>query len=873
MATFLPNVTDQVGSQELYTPDFSFLTKVMGVKQAEYDRGFNYVKNIYNSALNRELTNPHNLSRRDEIIKKIQDQIKSVAYADLANPLNIQKAESFMDPIVKDREIIRDMFITQKNNDVINKMEQFKYSLDPNTRSLYNQYSVADANMSLQNLRGAKRGDGSILNIQPGEFIPYENPMEFLNKIAKEQGVEIEITKAGNDGYIYSVKNGTGAYEPFTKWAAAQMGDRFDRQFAQQARVQVNSSIEQQVQSGLSREQALQNMTSATMQTMIRDNVNRGLYSDDKIKEFDARLAVYKRKYSGKNSMPKNVYENFMNIVNEKEHYIKELADAQAQAALLQEEGESYVMKNMNSYYANQLKLAKAQEWAVTKADASYKLDVKHDQVWLEKFQQANLNRRFDIEHNLKERKFQYEQFKDQRDYELEFAKAKADGKIAFDEYVGSMTPSENLQSVDILYDSYQANYDQLFTNVFSPTDGILTKITTADNANRFYNAVAALKEGRKLDQTQMVALEELANSVGTTLNVNESAAQNINNIIAGIYQKGVKAMTENQRAGNSAQSVDDAKKFQSVLGNIRSLLQRSGEILDSNYQVYRTITTPNGGLARGFENAKIKGYDASGTPIFDLSAVPKEIKQGLDNVVATQFSSKTLPIGQVWEHKNVTTAEYQQIANNSTMILDDEGKSVKGFTAFNLPAKTIEDIFGKNIIASYDPVTKTAMYKITADVKNPKVVQAAGLKPGKTYTFHVPYEVLKNERGLQRMSKFSNAVDIKPIEVTGMLTELLENPNTIVSANSFISATGFDYNMVYDKTKGAFNIAYSVSKPYSNDVMKNRHSIMGGLNTQTLMNVEDYLNEMYIKYISALSSADKLPGEEVPVNVNVTAR
>ena len=46
MATTIPNVTDNLGPQDLYTPDYSFLTKAIGQKQSEYDRGFNAFKSI-----------------------------------------------------------------------------------------------------------------------------------------------------------------------------------------------------------------------------------------------------------------------------------------------------------------------------------------------------------------------------------------------------------------------------------------------------------------------------------------------------------------------------------------------------------------------------------------------------------------------------------------------------------------------------------------------------------------------------------------------------------------------------------------------------------------------------------------------------------
>ena len=90
MATFIKGVTDEFPQGNMFKPDYGFLTQVLGTKQGQYDRGFSYVKNIVNSALNDPLTSTSNEEYRKEVFKKIQGSLKDISNLDLSNPANKQ---------------------------------------------------------------------------------------------------------------------------------------------------------------------------------------------------------------------------------------------------------------------------------------------------------------------------------------------------------------------------------------------------------------------------------------------------------------------------------------------------------------------------------------------------------------------------------------------------------------------------------------------------------------------------------------------------------------------------------------------------------------------------------------------------------------
>jgi hypothetical protein len=147
---------------------------VLGTKQGEYDRGFNYVKSIINSALNDPLTSESNEQFRKEVFKKVQSSLKDISNLDLSNPANISIANSIVDPITQDKELGRDMALTKYYSNEIGKYNALKASDDPKQRALASDYSMAYMNYGISELKNAKRGDGSILKAQPKNFVPFD---------------------------------------------------------------------------------------------------------------------------------------------------------------------------------------------------------------------------------------------------------------------------------------------------------------------------------------------------------------------------------------------------------------------------------------------------------------------------------------------------------------------------------------------------------------------------------------------------------------------------------------------------------------------------------------------------------------------------
>lgn len=111
MATFIPNVTDVFPEPSLFTPDFSFMDKMLSRRQSMYDQGWSQVNSAYNF-VNKELTNPENVKNRDIFLKQAKDNLKNLSSMDLSQHQNVMSANSVFEPWVNNRKALGDSALT-----------------------------------------------------------------------------------------------------------------------------------------------------------------------------------------------------------------------------------------------------------------------------------------------------------------------------------------------------------------------------------------------------------------------------------------------------------------------------------------------------------------------------------------------------------------------------------------------------------------------------------------------------------------------------------------------------------------------------------------------------------------------------------------
>ena len=111
MATFIPNVTDVFPEPALFTPDFSFMDKMLQRREAMYNAGFAKVNSAYN-LINRETTNPFNSKVKDQFLKQAKDNLKNLSTMDLSQDDNVNSANGVFAPFAKNTDVIGDQSLT-----------------------------------------------------------------------------------------------------------------------------------------------------------------------------------------------------------------------------------------------------------------------------------------------------------------------------------------------------------------------------------------------------------------------------------------------------------------------------------------------------------------------------------------------------------------------------------------------------------------------------------------------------------------------------------------------------------------------------------------------------------------------------------------
>jgi len=112
MATYIPGVTDVFPEPALFTPDFSFIDKMLQRRQKLYEQGFAQINSKY-KWIDRDVTNPANQQIKDRFLRESRQNLKNLSALDLSQADNVNAALSVFEPIVKNTGLLGDQMITE----------------------------------------------------------------------------------------------------------------------------------------------------------------------------------------------------------------------------------------------------------------------------------------------------------------------------------------------------------------------------------------------------------------------------------------------------------------------------------------------------------------------------------------------------------------------------------------------------------------------------------------------------------------------------------------------------------------------------------------------------------------------------------------
>lgn len=115
MATYIPGVTDVFPEPSLFTPDFSYMDKMLMRRQSMYEQGFAELNSKYNF-ISKDVTHAKNKEQRDEFLRQAKENLKNLSAMDLSQQQNVDAAATVFEPFVKNTNVVGDQLYTEHVN-------------------------------------------------------------------------------------------------------------------------------------------------------------------------------------------------------------------------------------------------------------------------------------------------------------------------------------------------------------------------------------------------------------------------------------------------------------------------------------------------------------------------------------------------------------------------------------------------------------------------------------------------------------------------------------------------------------------------------------------------------------------------------------
>ncbi len=877
MANFLPMNSSPFGQMNLYTPDWSFLTTVMGTRQAEYDRGFNIAKSHYDSLRYAALTNPENMEQREYAFKQLENNIKSIANLDLSKGENINKALDVMNPISEDKAIVYDMAYTKAMASERSRMEAIKNSTDPEVRKTYNRYSEMEMGYADLNMQEAHRNDGSIFEIKPVKHVMYRDYIGDLDKKMKDAGISIKASNVTGDGYIIETKNGPMSIPYFNSWAQMQMGDQYDEQFAVMGRVQTETAIRNTMDTyGVDRKSAQAYVAEQLAPILADKEAQKELAYNEAYRNTSNKLNIFKQDLikAGINGVPASKYPEYQALQQELATLEKVSENAALEKIKLQDP--SYILSNMSYYFGNSAKDQHIQEWASSTAMATMEESIKDDNVWLTKYKESQTNWR-----HTQRLEFDMYKFNTEMQYKMatEGAKQNADGtytKTGANTYteVGNYTSDKTLFKADVLEQTKQEADNQLYNSTIGSDNSLLSLIVGVQSkpdelymttVSSYQNTLNKLKTyadkgtilpyfGGKEDLAkikQMIIDLNLNVGLPNVISNSAEAYQYINQINAAIYEKADEIIKSNPNAINT--NVDLYNGLVSTKEQVENTMGVSKEIYDFWDKAGPEMM--NSGLF--FLNPmNITGFTPNGNPIMNTAQLTDAQKSVLDKIAPDNIMS------------GVVISKIQNIAVNNpnliTTLLNEDIIVPGSFKSTGDYEGDIEDVllslqtepvstaaqFGNNINVAYDASKGTYMFELKPVAGDKKISKTGSIR------FEVNESVINNNSDLLSIyGKIAETSQLPSTLIGGEWGELLSNSTAKVQSPSSLEAQGFKY-VVTSNNNGGFTLNYTFQDPIIGNWKQGIQSSLGNTSQESLVALKATLNQLTTLYLASKKTA-----------------
>lgn len=799
MANFVQNNSSPFAKINLYQPDWSFLTTVMGTRQAEYDRGFEAVQNYNKTILDSPLTNGENIEFRQNGFKKLEQSLRSVANLDLSDPQNISRATGLLDPLAKDADLAYDRYWTSLQNEEKSKMEYYKNSTDPEVRKQYNQYAELRLNYAEEDLRKAHRGDGSIRQVQPKEFVPFDDVIDFLNTAAEKQKVGVKFSYSQN-GYIITQTNGPDIigedgkpiYQPstaLTNWAYAQMGDRFDRQFQVIGEVQgetlIRNTMEQQ---GVSRQDAIGIVSQQLAPQLQNSQAQTYQQSSSQSASIDLEIAKYKEKYIRDGQFETvEIAKGYADLLDTKDALEKQKSNSENEIIKLQDT--NYVASNLYSLLSSSAKEQSALSWGESLSQATSQHEIKADEVVLTQWRISAENWRFQ-----QRLKYDYETLEQRKaEHAMNVQIAQNEGKLPSSTAIGYVSPTKEISGVDVALQHGTRVRNQMFHSIFNPinddTPGLVNLVLDSEGFAKYMPSINALEQSissqsLRLNSNDKKLLSEYALAVGyggsLTINSLSDAQALLEDLCVATYIKASQMIDKNPK-----QVINGVTpSFNAALGSFNAAINDRETYFNSMDQAAKYIENNR----EQFKDIPIIGKTKNGNNIYDYSKLTLEQQQLLNPIMDPVYMAQINPVGQMYYNSGQSASLFaallinaKQLSSTGTVEGDEE-----------ILAMNIEDVkkqAGASLVTAFNASTEEVNIKIVIPAKNND-------EEPREVSFNVPYSTLAATPGLESLAMQAKQNSSVPSS-GGMFKSFQVNPYSSITAPDYHRNMGFNWTGV----------------------------------------------------------------------------
>ena len=216
MATYLQGETGIIPSIQPFDPNINLLANVLQQKDTQFDNNFKQLNKIYNNYVFADLSRTDNLEKRDALAKQIDLDLKRMATLDLSQEKNVNQAIRVFAPLYEDPYIMTDMAKTKNYKAARSGALALNSARDPKQRGQFWNEGVQYMDYMMEEFKTMPLE--KTLQSPDIKYVPFVNVAEKLDKLAKENNLNVEVDSFSKDGlYIITDKNGSLLVDPLTR--------------------------------------------------------------------------------------------------------------------------------------------------------------------------------------------------------------------------------------------------------------------------------------------------------------------------------------------------------------------------------------------------------------------------------------------------------------------------------------------------------------------------------------------------------------------------------------------------------------------------------------------------------------------------------